>query len=103
MTLLPGSRRLPAAAGGAVPARIRVAARDRAVRLERSTRRVLPGLLLTAVVGLAAHLVARQFFPYALAVGFEVPLAMLLGLVLVNLGRVPAWALPGIRFSIGNV
>ena len=103
MTFLPGSRRLPTVAGGAVPARVRAAARDRAIRVGRSTRSVLPGLLLTSVVGLAAHLVARQFFPYALAVGFEVPLAMLLGLVLVNLGRVPAWALPGIRFSIGNV
>lgn len=65
--------------------------------------RVLPGLLLAGLIGLIAHLAARQAFPYALAVGFEVPLAMLLGLVAVNLGAVPAWALPGIQFSVRTV
>ena len=84
-------------------ARVRVASRENAGRIGRSARRVLPGLLLAALVGLAAHLAARQVFPYALAVGFEVPLAMLLGLIVINLGGAPAWALPGIQFSITNV
>jgi uncharacterized integral membrane protein (TIGR00698 family) len=64
---------------------------------------VLPGLLLAAVVGLVAHLAARHFFPYTLAVGYEVPLAMLLGLIVINLSGAPAWATPGIRFSVRNV
>ena len=87
----------------AVLARIRIAPHHHATRFGQSARRVLPGLLLTSAVGLAAHLIARQLFPYALAVGFEVPLAMLLGLVVVNAGAAPAWAEPGIRFAVRNV
>ena len=64
---------------------------------------MLPGLLLAGAVGLAAHLVARRLFPYALAVGFEVPLAMLMGLVVVNVSGAPAWAMPGIQFAVRNV
>jgi uncharacterized integral membrane protein (TIGR00698 family) len=72
-------------------------------RAERATRRLLPGLLLAGVVGLTAHLAARLALPYALAVGFEVPLAMLLGLLAVNLGVAPEWAVPGIKLAVKYV
>ncbi len=49
---------------------------------------------------LTAHLAAKLAFPYALAVGFEVSLAMLLGLVVVNAGGVTAQAVPGVRFAV---
>jgi uncharacterized integral membrane protein (TIGR00698 family) len=82
---------------------VRVLPRGHALEIGRGARRVLPGLALTALVGLTAHLVAAQLFPYALAVGFEVPLAMVLGLVVINVGGAPAWAMPGIRFAVRNV
>lgn len=65
--------------------------------------RILPGLLLTAGLGLVAHLGAKAAFPFGLAIGFEVPLAMLLGLLVANLGGVASWALPGVRFAVKNV
>ena len=86
-----------------MPRRVWIAPRARAARVGRYAARVLPGLLLAAAAGLVAHLVARQFFPYALAVGFEVPLAMLLGLTVITLGGTPEWAMPGIRFAVRNV
>jgi uncharacterized integral membrane protein (TIGR00698 family) len=61
---------------------------------------VVPGVLLAAIVGLTAHLAAQVAFPYGLAVGFEVPMAMLLGLVLVNVAGPADWATRGIRFSV---
>jgi uncharacterized integral membrane protein (TIGR00698 family) len=67
------------------------------------TGELLPGLLLAAAVSLTAHLVAMRAFPYALAVGFEVPLAMIIGLIVVNLGGATAWAVPGIRFAVKYV
>jgi uncharacterized integral membrane protein (TIGR00698 family) len=70
---------------------------------ESAARRILPGLLLTGAVGLMAHLVAKQAFPHGLAVGLEVPLAMLLGLIVVNLTRATAWVMPGIRFAVKYV
>ena len=73
------------------------------VLIGRASRRILPGLLLTAFVGLTAHLVAKLAFPFALAAGFEIPLAMILGLALVNLGRANEWAVPGIRFAVKYV
>lgn len=79
------------------------AARVRAERSEQVVHQVLPGLLLAAAVGLAAHIAAKLAFPYGLAVGFEVPLAMLLGMLLVNLGGAAQWALPGIRFAVKYV
>jgi uncharacterized integral membrane protein (TIGR00698 family) len=88
---------------GAVWAGVRVAPRDNVARAGRSARRVLPGLALTALVGLTAHLAAARAFPYALAIGFEVPLAMVLGLIVINVGGAPAWAMPGIRFAVRNV
>lgn len=103
MALHPGSGSLSTARGGARLARVRVSPRRSATHLARATRRVVPGLLLAGAVGLAAHLVARELFPYALAVGFEVPLAMLLGLVVVNLSGAPGWAMPGIQFAVRNV
>jgi uncharacterized integral membrane protein (TIGR00698 family) len=71
--------------------------------VRRTTRKVLPGLLLASAVGLAAHVFAERVFPYALAIGFEVPLAMLAGLILVNVGLAPAWATPGISFAVQRV
>jgi uncharacterized integral membrane protein (TIGR00698 family) len=56
-------------------------------------------VLLAGTVALTAHALARLVLPYALAVGFEVPMAMLLGLVMVNVGGPVAWAVPGIRFA----
>jgi uncharacterized integral membrane protein (TIGR00698 family) len=61
---------------------------------------VLPGVVLAGVVGLTAHVIARLLFPYALAVGFEVPIAMFLGLFLVNLVGAAAWATSGVQFTI---
>lgn len=78
-------------------------ARTRTTRLEGAVRRVLPGLLLAAAVGLTAHLAARAAFPYALTVGFEVPLAMLLGLILVNVGGAGASTADGVRFAVKYV
>ncbi|MDQ3645567.1 MAG: YeiH family protein, partial [Actinomycetota bacterium] len=72
-------------------------------RTGRIIHRILPGLLLTSLVGLAAHLVARITFPRGLAVGLEVPVALLMGLIVANLGRTTAWALPGIRFAVKYV
>ena len=86
--------------GGAAGAAAWLAPRDSAARIGRSARSVLPGLMLPASVGLVAHLTAAHFFPYALAVGFEVPLAMILGLVVINPGGAPGWAMPGIRFAV---
>ena len=63
-------------------------------------RRLLPGLVLAAAVALLARVAARLAFPPALAVGFEVPLAMLGGLILANVGQVNAWAAPGVRFAV---
>lgn len=77
--------------------------RARPARPEGSTDQIVPGLLLTAAVGLTAYLVSKVTFPHALAVGFEVPLAMLLGLVLANLGRATEWAMPGVRFAVKHV
>ncbi|MDQ3956080.1 MAG: putative sulfate exporter family transporter [Actinomycetota bacterium] len=87
---------------------VRVASSTRLPRLHLArvgpaARRILPGLLLAAAVGLAAHLVAKLAFPFALAVGFEIPLAMLLGLILVNVGSANEWAAPGIRFAVKYV
>ncbi len=65
--------------------------------------RILPGLLLTAGVGLTAHLAAELIFPFALAVGFEIPLAMILGLMLANMSGAATWARPGIRFAVKHV
>jgi len=62
--------------------------------------RVVPGVLLAGVVGLTAHVASRLLFPYALAIGFEVPIALVLGLVVVNVGGPAAWATPGIRFTV---
>ncbi len=95
--LLPGWRQFNSRTGGVTSARVRPP------RIGRATRQVLPGLLLAALVGLAAHLAAKQVFPYALAVGFEVPLAMLLGLIVINLAGSPPWALPGVQFSVRTV
>ena len=53
--------------------RLSTALQGRAAGLERATRQIVPGLLLACVVGLVAHVVAERIFPYALAVGFEVP------------------------------
>ncbi len=89
--------------GGAAGAAAWLAPRDSAARIGRSARSILPGLTLTAAVGLVAHLTAAHFFPYALAVGFEVPLAMILGLIVINAGGAPGWAMPGIRFAVRNV
>jgi uncharacterized integral membrane protein (TIGR00698 family) len=50
-------------------------------------------------VALTAHVLSRFIFPYALAVGFEVPLAMVLGLIMVNVAGPVGWAVPGIRFA----
>lgn len=66
-------------------------------------RRIAPGLLLAAAVGATAHAAASLVFPYALAIGFEVPLAMLMGLAVANLGGAPARAVPGIKFSVRYV
>jgi uncharacterized integral membrane protein (TIGR00698 family) len=63
----------------------------------------VPGIVLAGIVGLTAHVAARLVFPYALAVGFEVPMAMLLGLILVNVCGAAAWATPGVRFTIRYV
>jgi uncharacterized integral membrane protein (TIGR00698 family) len=60
-------------------------------------------MLLAGLVGLTAHVAARLLFPYALAIGFEVPMAMVLGLVLVNVGGHIEWATPGIRFTVRYV
>ncbi len=68
-----------------------------------AARNVLPGLLLAGALGLTAHLAAKLALPYALAVGFEVSLAMLLGLLVVNLGWATPRALPGIRFAVKYV
>jgi uncharacterized integral membrane protein (TIGR00698 family) len=76
--------------------------RVRSARLER-VRAVVPGLVLAGAIGLSAHLAAKLAFPYALAVGFEVPLAMLAGLLLVNVVGVPDSALPGIKFAVRTV
>jgi uncharacterized integral membrane protein (TIGR00698 family) len=94
---------LSGAPGGVVSAPVQFAARGTAPSIGRSTRSVLPGLSLAAVIGLTAHLAASQFFPYALAIGFEVPMAMLLGLIVINVGGAPAWAMPGIQFAVRNV
>ena len=75
----------------------------RADSFRRTARKVLPGLALAAVVGLGAHIIAERAFPYALAVGLEVPLALLAGLILVNLGLAPPWASPGIQFASQRV
>jgi uncharacterized integral membrane protein (TIGR00698 family) len=50
-----------------------------------------------------AHVAARLAFTYALAIGFEVPMALFLGLVLVNVGGAADWATPGIRFTVRYV
>jgi uncharacterized integral membrane protein (TIGR00698 family) len=63
----------------------------------------VPGLVLAGAIGLAAHLVGKLAFPYALAIGFEVPLAMLLGLVLVNVVHIPVNAEAGIKFAVRYV
>jgi uncharacterized integral membrane protein (TIGR00698 family) len=67
------------------------------------TRRVLPGLLLSGAVGLTAYLAAKLIFPPGLAVGLEIPVAMLLGLVLANLTPATARAMPGIKFAVKYV
>ena len=85
------------------PARAWAAPRERAARLERAVLRVLPGLALTAIVALVAHVAAASVFPYALAIGFEVPLAMILGIVVIAVVRTPAWAMPGVAFAVKNV
>jgi uncharacterized integral membrane protein (TIGR00698 family) len=69
----------------------------------RRTRLVVPGLALTALVGLVAHLAASSAFPFALAIGFEVPLAMLLGMVVINIAGARAWAMPGVAFSVNHI
>ena len=74
-TLHTGPQRIPGGPDGVVPAPRRRAPRDYAARFGRSSRRVLPGLLLAGAIGLVAHFAAVLAFPYALAVGFEVPLA----------------------------
>jgi uncharacterized integral membrane protein (TIGR00698 family) len=76
---------------------------SRTARLGRLASGLMPGLLLVGAVSLTAHLIAVVAFPYALAVGFEVPLAMLLGLIVVNLGGATEWAAPGIRFAVKYV
>src|ERR1044072_99013 len=82
------------------PATARAAAQERGARHARALRGVLPGLLLAGALGLIAHLAAKLAFPYALAVGFEVSLAVLLGIVVVNAGRGRARAVRGIRFAV---
>ncbi|MDQ4124894.1 MAG: putative sulfate exporter family transporter [Actinomycetota bacterium] len=74
-----------------------------AERLQAPGAGILPGVALAAVVGLAAHLLAKLVFPHALAVGLEVPLAMILGLLLVNFTPVPESAAKGIRFAVKYV
>ncbi len=90
------TRSLPAAA-------IASDERARPAGSDRAAHRILPGLLLTGAVGLLAHLVAKLVFPHGLAVGLEVPLAMLLGLIVVNLTRASAGVMPGIRFAVKYV
>lgn len=65
--------------------------------------RVLPGVLLAGTVGLSAHLAAKSVFPFALAVGLEVPLAMIIGLLLANMAGAADWARPGIRFAVKHL
>ena len=77
--------------------------RARPARPEGTTGPIIPGLLLTGAVGLIAFLVSKILFPHALAVGFEVPIAMLLGLVLANVGLANEWAMPGVRFAVKHV
>jgi uncharacterized integral membrane protein (TIGR00698 family) len=81
----------------------RAALNDRSRRFGRTAQEVAPGLALAAGVGLVAHLAAERIFSYALAVGFEVPVAMLVGLVLVNVGLVPARTRAGIQFAVQRV
>ena len=100
LNLPAGRKRFPSAtAAVAVP----VPRPRRIERIERVARRVLPGLLLAGAVGLTAHLAASLAFPYALAVGFEVPMAMLLGLIVVNVGGVADWAMPGVKLAVKYV
>ena len=66
----------------------------------RDAGAILPGLALVAGVAVAARLAALALFPYGLAIHFEVPLAMLFGLVLVNLGYAPDGARPGVQFAV---
>jgi len=96
-------KRIPGGPDGVMPDRGLFAPREYAARFGRSSRRVLPGLLLAAAIGLTAHFAAALAFPYALAIGFEVPLAMLLGLLVINLAGAPAWSVPGIQFSTRTV
>ena len=86
-----------------VLARLGLALRARNERLGRATRELLPGLVLAGAVGLVAHLCAKAAFPYALAVGLEVPLAMFAGLLVVNLRGCGERANPGIRFAVKYV
>lgn len=102
-TLHSGPQRIPGGPDGVMPDRGPLAPRDYVARFVRSSRRVLPGLLLAAAIGLTAHFAAVLAFPYALAIGFEVPLAMLLGLLVINLAGAPAWSVPGIQFSTRTV
>lgn len=67
------------------------------------TRRILPGLLLSGAVGLTAYLASKLLFPPGLAVGIEIPVAMLLGLVLANLTSATTRAMPGIKFAVKYV
>jgi uncharacterized integral membrane protein (TIGR00698 family) len=66
----------------------------------RAARLIAPGFLLAAAIGAAAHGLAALTLPFALAVGVEVPLAMLLGLLVANLGGAGVAAEPGVRFTV---
>ena len=72
-------------------------------RVLRALREIPPGLALACAIGLAAHLIAKLAFPYALAIGFEVPLAMLIGLVLANTGVAGGQTLRGSKVAVKYV
>ena len=72
-------------------------------RVLRAIREIPPGLALAGAIGLAAHLIAKLAFPYALAIGFEVPLAMLIGLLVANLGAAGGQTLRGTKIAVKYV
>ena len=73
------------------------------VRIPSAHGNIWPGLALAGAIGLTAYFVAKLAFPYALAIGFEIPLAMLIGLALANLGATGDHVQAGSRFAVKYV